>query len=131
MALIDTTFLLDLMHGRERAVALLDDAERENEPLAISTTTLQEFMRGLSTVTVSEPQKRRLIETVKGRPILPLDTAAAERAGQIDADLWARGEPLDPEDAAIAGIALTRDEVLITRRAKEFGRIDGLRLRTY
>jgi len=128
---MDTTFLIDLMSARERAVDLLDDLEREDEPIAIAATTLQEFFRGLSTVELSAAEKRRVADVAKGRPILPLDAAAAERAGQIDAELWARGEPIDPEDAAVAGIALASDEVLVTRRAREFGRVGGLRLRAY
>lgn len=129
--MIDTTFLLDLMQGRERAVALLEDLEKENEPLALATITLQEFTRGLHTTSLSSTEQRRVREVVHGRPLFALDAAAAERAGEIDAALWERGDPLDPEDAAIAGIALTRDEILVTRRAKEFGRVPGLRLRTY
>lgn len=128
---MDTTFLIDLMSGRERAVDLLEDLEREEEPIAIATTTLQEFFRGLSTVDLPAAEKRRVAEVAKGRPILSLDAAAAERAGQIDAELWARGEPIDPEDAAVAGIALANDEALLTRRAREFGRVAGLRVRSY
>lgn len=131
MVLIDTVFLIDLMRGRERAVDMLERLEDEEEPLCVATTTLAEFHRGLATVDMGAERKRRLVDAVTGRPILPLDAAAAERAGQLDAALWARGEPIDPEDAAIAGIALTRDEVLVTRRAREFGRVEGLRLRTY
>lgn len=129
--MIDTTFLIDLMQGRERAVALLEDLEQDNEPLALSTITLQEFTRGLHTTSLSPADKRRVAEVVQGRPLYPLDATAAQRAGELDAALWERGEPLDPEDAAIAGIALSRDEILVTRRAKEFGRVPGLRLRTY
>lgn len=131
MPLMDTTFLIDLMRGRERAVDLLEKLDEEDDAIAIATTTLAEFFRGLATVDLTAAEKRRVADVVRGRPILPLDAAAAARAGQLDAELWARGEPLDPEDAAIAGIALTRDEVLVTRRAREFGRVDGLRLRTY
>lgn len=128
---MDTVFLIDLMRGRERAVDLLEKVEAEDEPVAIATTTLAEFHRGLATTDLTAAEKRRVADVVRGRPVLPLDAAAAERAGALDAELWARGEPIDPEDAAIAGIALSRDEVLLTRRAKEFARVEGLRLRTY
>lgn len=131
MVLIDTVFLIDLMRGRERAVDMLERLEQEDEPISLATTTLAEFHRGLATVDLTADRKRRVVDAVHGRPILPLDAPAAERAGQLDAALWARGEPLDPEDAAIAGIALTRDMVLVTRRAREFGRVEGLRMRTY
>lgn len=131
MVLIDTVFLIDLMRGRERAVDMLERLEQEDEPISLATTTLAEFHRGLATVDLTADRKRRVVDAVHGRPILPLDAPAAERAGQLDAALWARGEPLDPEDAAIAGIALSRDMILVTRRAREFGRVEGLRMRTY
>ena len=131
MALLDTLFLLDVMRGRERAVAMLERLEDEGAPLALATTTLFEFHRGLETVSLPPAEKRRVAEVVRGRPLYPLDPPAAERAGQLDAALWAAGEPIDPEDACIAGIALSRDEELVTRKAREFGRVPGLRLRTY
>lgn len=131
MAVMDTIFLIDLMRGRDRAVDMLEKLDAEDEPICIATTTLAEFFRGLATTQLSAAEKRRVADVVRGRPTLPLDAAAAERAGALDAELWGRGEPIDPEDAAIAGIALTRDEVLVTRRAREFGRVEGLRMRTY
>lgn len=131
MALMDTTFLIDLMRGRERAVDMLEKLEEEGEPLAVSTVTLFEFYRGIETVGLAPAEKRRVADIVKGRVVLPLDAAASERAGQLDATLWREGEPIDPEDACIAGIALSRDEVLVTRKGREFGRVPGLRMRTY
>lgn len=131
MALLDTTFLIDIMRGRDRAVGMLERLEDEGAPLAVAATTLFEFFRGLETVTLSAAEKRRVAEVVRGRPVYALDPVAAERAGGIDAQLWSQGEPIDPEDACIAGIALARDEELVTRKAREFGRVPGLRLRTY
>ncbi|MEA3201714.1 MAG: tRNA(fMet)-specific endonuclease VapC [Thermoplasmata archaeon] len=131
MALADTLFLLDLMRGRERAVAMLEALEDEGEAILLAAPTLAEFHRGLGTLALPAAQQRRLVEAVHGRVVLPLDAAAARRAGEVDAQLWARGEAIDPEDAALAGIALTRDQVLVTRKARELGRVPGLRLRTY
>lgn len=131
MVLVDTTFLIDVMRGRDRAVDLLERLEKEGETIAITTTTLFEFFRGLETVNLTAAEKRRVAEVVASRPVLPLNAAAAERAGRLDAQLWNAGEAIDPEDACIAGVALAQDETLVTRKAREFGRIGGLRLRTY
>lgn len=131
MVMVDTTFLIDVMRGRDRAVAILERLTDEGAPIAIATTTLFEFFRGLETVNLTQAEKRRVVDVVQGRPIHPLDPAAAQRAGEIDARLWAEGEAIDPEDACIAGIALSRDEELVTRKAREFGRVAGLRMRTY
>ena len=131
MVLLDTTFLIDLMRGRERALDMLERLEEGGEGLALSAITLVEFFRGLETLDLPDAQKRRIAEIVRSRVVLPLDAASAERAGRLDAQLWEADEPIDPEDAAIAGIALARDEELVTRKAREFGRVPGLRLRTY
>lgn len=131
LPLIDTTFLLDLMRGRERALDMLERLEEAREPIHVTAVTLYEFHRGLETVDLPAAQKRRIADAVEGRVIRPLDAAAAARAGQLDARAWAAGEPLDPEDAMIAGAALVHDEEVVTRRAKEFARVPGLRLRTY
>lgn len=131
MVLLDATFLIDLMRGRERAVDLLDRLESANESLSISAITLFEFFRGLESVDLPVAEKRRIAEVVAARAVHPLDAAAAERAGALDAALWTRGEPIDPEDACVAGTALRRDEEIVTRKGREFGRVESLRLRTY
>lgn len=131
MVLADTLFLLDLMRGRDRAVDMLERLEDAGEPVHVSTLTLFEFHRGLTTVTLAAAEKRRVADVVRGRVVHAFDAAAAERAGEVDALLWERGEPLDPEDACIAGIALSRDLELVTRKGREFGRVPGLRMRTY
>lgn len=131
MALADTTFLIDLMRGRERAIDMLERLEDAGEPIHVASVTLYEFHRGLETVDLPLAEKRRIVEAVEGRVVRALDADAAARAGQLDARLWSAGDALDPEDAMIAGIALARDEEVVTRRAKEFGRVPGLRLRTY
>jgi len=131
VVLADTLFLLDLMRGRERAIEMLERLEAAGEPVRVASVTLFEFHRGLETVDLPAAEKRRVAEAVEGRVVQALDAAAAARAGGLDARLWAAGEPLDPEDAMIAGVALARDEELVTRKAREFGRVPGLRLRTY
>lgn len=131
MALLDATFLIDLMRGRERAVDMLERLEAEGEALDLSAVTLFELFRGLDSVELPAAEKRRVAEAVLGRVVHPLDARVAQRAGGIDAQLWRAGEPIDPEDACVAGTALAHDRELVTRKGREFGRVEGLRLRTY
>lgn len=131
MVLADTMFLLDLMRGRERALDMLERLEDAREPIHVSTLTLFEFSRGLATVSLAATERKRVADIVASRVVHPFDGAAAARAGEVDALLWERGEAIDPEDACIAGVALSRDLELVTRKGREFGRVPGLRLRTY
>ncbi len=50
----------------------------------------------------------------------------ALRAGEIRAGLRARGTPIGPYDLLIAGQALTRRLVVVTRNVAEFARVEGL-----
>ena len=58
--------------------------------------------------------------------VLPISKADAERSGEIRATLQARGTPIGPYDALIAGQAVARSLTLITHNVAEFGRVDGL-----
>jgi tRNA(fMet)-specific endonuclease VapC len=53
------------------------------------------------------------------------------RAAEIRALLQRRGTPIGPYDVLIAGQALARDLILVTRNTREFERVDGLRLENW
>ncbi len=58
--------------------------------------------------------------------ILPFDEAAANRFGQLKADLKRQGKILLDADLMIAAIALTNQLVLVTNNVKHFERIPEL-----
>lgn len=64
-------------------------------------------------------------------PILPFDEAAAQRYGELRAELEAAGRRVAEPDLRIAAIALTRDATLVTGNARHFGRIPGLRVENW
>ena len=55
----------------------------------------------------------------------------AFRAGEIRAYLQARGTPIGAYDVLIAGQALARGLILVTRNIGEFARVDGLRVENW
>ncbi|GAB6059135.1 PIN domain-containing protein [Desulfonatronum parangueonense] len=55
----------------------------------------------------------------------------ARCSGEIRAMLATEGRPIGPYDVLIAGQALSRDSILITRNTREFERIRGLRLENW
>jgi tRNA(fMet)-specific endonuclease VapC len=63
--------------------------------------------------------------------ILPFDAEDAARAGEIRAALAVRGTPIGPYDVLIAGQALARGLILITRNVREFSRIPDLRIENW
>jgi tRNA(fMet)-specific endonuclease VapC len=59
-------------------------------------------------------------------PIVEFDRDDARRAGLIRAELASRGAPIGPYDLLIAGQALNRGLILVTRNYREFNRVSGL-----
>ncbi len=55
----------------------------------------------------------------------------ARHAGEIRAFLRARGTPIGPYDVLIAGQAVARDAVLVTRNTREFARVPRLRIENW
>ena len=72
--------------------------------------------------------RRGSIEPLLARRTLPLDALAAVLAGEIHADLTARGEGIGLRDSLIAGICRRFDLPLATRNVRHFERVAGLRL---
>lgn len=57
---------------------------------------------------------------------VPFDAEDAFRAAEIRASLKATGTPIGPYDTLLAGQALARGLVLVTRNIREFARVEGL-----
>jgi tRNA(fMet)-specific endonuclease VapC len=63
--------------------------------------------------------------------VLPFDRDDAAKSGQVRAALAAAGTPIGPYDLLIAGQALARGLILVTRNTREFGRVAGLRIENW
>jgi tRNA(fMet)-specific endonuclease VapC len=60
--------------------------------------------------------------------VAPFDARDARQAGEVRAALERAGTPIGGYDLLIAGQALARDLVLVTRNVREFERVAGLRI---
>ncbi len=59
-------------------------------------------------------------------PVLPFDTSAARRYGEIRAELEQRGTPIGDADVRIAAIALAHGLKVVTGNERHFRRVPGL-----
>lgn len=60
--------------------------------------------------------------------VIEFDRDDARVAGEVRAQLEAAGTPIGAYDVLIAGQALSRDYVLVTRNVREFERVGGLKI---
>jgi tRNA(fMet)-specific endonuclease VapC len=115
--ILDSSFLIDLLAEDAGAVAKLD--EIADGLLAVPTLAYTEVGVGIDP---ESPSGRRFEEIMSEMTLVAYDAEAARRAIDIQRGLLSRGEPVGAIDAMIAGIALARDEPIVTRNAEEFTR---------
>lgn len=109
--LIDSDVLVDHLRGHRRFVAGLDDVH-------VSVITRAELFSGKG---AEDRRIRRLLEPMTS---LPIDSAIAERAGRLR-----RSGGIRLPDALIAATALEHRLTLVSRNARDFDGIRGLKLR--
>jgi tRNA(fMet)-specific endonuclease VapC len=129
--LLDTTFLIDLMVGDQKAVAKARELEKEGIPIALGTPSVFELWSGISQSRKPEDQKRKIKELLTAFIQYHLDTESAVVGGSVYGALAARGETIDPEDAMLAGIAKVHHEKILTRNVKHFSKIEESIVETY
>ena len=63
--------------------------------------------------------------------VVEFDRDDARSAGAVRAILASEGTPIGPYDVLIAGQALSRGLILITRNTREFARVEGLSIENW
>jgi tRNA(fMet)-specific endonuclease VapC len=125
--LLDTDTLSFYLRGNQSIKAHILATPPDH--LYIAAISVMEFEYGLS----RKPEHRQEVEAgllplLQTAVLVPFDTAAAIAAGQVRAQLAGQGTPIGAYDVQLAGIALTRDLILVTHNTREFSRITGLKL---
>ena len=122
--ILETTFALDFLKGKENAITKVHSLVEENVSLEITTPTIFELWGGLAQLGKGEKEREKIISFIKGLTVYPLDEESAKIAGIIDGELIKRGLKIDTEDSMIAGIAIIDNQKVLTRD-QHFSRIEG------
>lgn len=127
--ILDTDVLIDVLRGHSPTQDKLRSLEQEHMPLQITTISIFELFQDMQQLSGEKQEKiKNLINSLQ---IISFDEFAAEEAGLLRAKLQQEGNILDPEDCMIAGIAITHHEIVLTRNARHFNRINGLKIQSY
>jgi len=128
MYLLDTDVLSNLLQRAPSPTLLAKLASVPPEQQFTSSITLGELIYGayrLQERTVALLQ--RLDESLlPNLPVLPFDAPAAQRYGEVRADLERRSTPIGDADLRIAFIALARGLTVVTANVRHFQLVPGL-----
>jgi tRNA(fMet)-specific endonuclease VapC len=122
--LLDANVVIALLNDARSNLAKRARRESSND-IAISSVVSHELFYGA--FKSGRPQQN--VDVIDALPfaVLELDKEDARQAGAVRALLASRGTPIGPYDVLIAGQALARNMILITRNLDEFNRVPGLR----
>ncbi|MFT4040334.1 MAG: type II toxin-antitoxin system VapC family toxin [Thermomicrobiales bacterium] len=124
--LIDSDWLIDAFGGRAPALLLLEGLAGGSP--AISTISVAEVCEGAFGAPDPEMALARIERFLAQFTALPVTENVAVRFAEIRATLRRQGRPLADMDLLIAATALEHDLTLVSRNARHFARVPGLRL---
>jgi tRNA(fMet)-specific endonuclease VapC len=130
LIVLDTSFIVDLLRGRERAQEKLTRFEDEGESVCTTSINVLELYRGVFLSKRVDENLITLIELLDKLIVLDLNEDAYEIFGAISALFRAGGRPVGDMDEAIAAIALAYDAAIVSRDS-HFQRVPGLKIVGY
>ena len=131
MVCLDTSFLVDLLRGKEDVRTMLDILQERAEEMSVATPSIMELSKGASLGNNPLEEKEKIQRLFSSLLVLNFDRECAVKAGEIEADLRKKGQMIEIEDIMIAAIALQHGESLVTRNIKHFEKIEGLKIERY
>lgn len=119
--LVDTSVLIDYLHGRQDAADVLEN-ERAQAPLHASEITRLEVLAGMRAA--EEETTCALLSTLVWHPV---DADVAEEAGALGRRWLPSHNTIDSADLAIAATAIWNGCRLLTRNVGHFPMFTELR----
>lgn len=123
--ILDTSFLVDMLHGDDELADLVAEIDASGPPKA-TTITVMELWEGVHLANRTDRERAAVEELLDGLHELTFTRECAKVAGEVRADLRTAGHPIGAPDVQIASIALVHDEPVVTGNVAHFERITGL-----
>ena len=127
MICIDSDFIIAMSRGDQKAVNMVSVLE-ERDMLATTAINYFEVLSGAMLSDNKEKRMKQAYGLLDRIEILELDKRTAELASKIHAGLVKKGTPIPRGDLLIGSIVLSANADFVTRNAKDFERIPGLKV---
>ena len=123
--ILDTDTCIEILRGNRN---VLERRQSVTDEVATTWITAAELFYGAAKSQASARNKKLLVEFLATLRVIGMDSTAAEKFGQIKAELEQAGQQLADADLLIAAIALTQNATLITGNTRHYQRVAGLQL---
>jgi len=130
MAVLETSFLIDLLKNKERAVEVLKSIEDSEKEIFIASPSIMELWHGAIISSFPDREKNKVLGMINSISEISFDSESAMKSAEILNYLKTKGLPIELPDVMIAAIALVNGEKIITRD-EHFTRIPGLMVLKY
>jgi predicted nucleic acid-binding protein len=130
MPVLDSSFLVDLVRGDERALKALAWFENEYHDLSTTVINLLELFRGVYLSERKEENMKEVMEIARGLDLLGIGWETFQIYGTLSATLRTSGVAVDEFDVVIAALAFQADGRIVTRD-QHFRQIPGLEVISY
>ena len=128
MKIADTTFLIDLLRGKEEVLSIMKGAKQ----LYTTQINMFELLRGLFLRNISSAKMQEVIEVMAELRVFPLEDSSVVKSAHICSTLIKEGSTIPDADCLIAGIALVNGvKTIITKDSEHFGRIQDIQVESY
>ena len=126
MVCLETDFLVDLLRNKKEAILKLEELVQKNSGISVTPISLTELFHG-AFKSKNQLNVENVEKIMAGVELLDFDFFASKKAGELIAFLEEKGEKIGDNDTITAAIALRHGEKIITRNAKHFDRIPGIK----
>jgi tRNA(fMet)-specific endonuclease VapC len=128
--LLDTNICIYLI--KKHPLEVLERfSQHSPQDVAISTITLFELQYGIEKSQYRQRSQDALNKFLIPLNVISLDRSSSMEAATIRAQLEKVGVPIGPYDLLIAGLARSRNMILVTSNTKEFERVSGLHVENW
>ena len=123
MLCLDSSFLIDYLHGRDHALAFLET--RPNAEYVVPTLALWELYAGAERSDKQGDSIAAIDDSLDWIDVIGFNRSAAQEGARIRAQLFEQGRQINAVDVLIAGVALDCSADLVAMD-RDFEYIDGL-----
>ncbi len=128
MVVLDSDILVGFLRGDKEALYSMENIVKTGEKINTTVINMFEILAGAFLSSNADENSKKIENLVQAFGVFALNQFASKIAAEISAELTKKGKIIDFQDIAIAAIAISNNEKIVTRNIKHFSRIKGLKM---